>query len=82
MLHLTNPCAKRKVLNRTKPKDKIYKTKSLGHYITTFYGVVAIEKGAFWSPSTTVANFTYLQLIDLMLTSKIKLIVSLKIPTV
>ena len=23
-------------------------------------GVVAIEKGAFWSPSTTVANFTYL----------------------
>ena len=24
-------------------------------------GVVAIEKGAFWSPSTTVANFTYLQ---------------------
>ena len=21
-------------------------------------GVVAIEKGAFWSPSTTVANFT------------------------
>ena len=21
--------------------------------------VVAIEKGAFWSPSTTVANFTY-----------------------
>ena len=26
-------------------------------------GVVAIEKGAFWSPSTTVANFTYLQLV-------------------
>ena len=23
-------------------------------------GVVAIEKGAFWSPSTTVANFTLL----------------------
>ena len=22
-------------------------------------GVVAIEKGAFWSPSTTVAKFTY-----------------------
>ena len=22
-------------------------------------GVVAIEKGAFWSPSTKVANFTY-----------------------
>ena len=23
-------------------------------------GVVAIEKGAFWSPSTTIANFTYI----------------------
>ena len=34
MLHLTNQCAKRKVLNLTKPKGKIYKTKSLGHYIT------------------------------------------------
>ena len=27
--------------------------------ISAFLGVVAIEKGAFWSPSTTVANFTY-----------------------
>ena len=26
----------------------------------TYLGVVAIEKGAFWSPSTTVANFFYL----------------------
>ena len=34
MLHLTNPCAKRKVLSLTKPKGKIYKMKSLGHYIT------------------------------------------------
>ena len=34
MLHLTNPSAKRKVLSLTKPKGKIYKTKSLGHYIT------------------------------------------------
>ena len=34
MLHLTNPCAKRKVLSLTKPKGKIYKTKSLGNYIT------------------------------------------------
>ena len=32
MLHLTNPCAKRKVLSLT--KGKIYKTKSLRHYIT------------------------------------------------
>ena len=33
-LHLSNPCAKRKVLSLTKPKGKIYKAKSLGHYIT------------------------------------------------
>ena len=33
-LHLTNLCAKRKVLSLTKPKGKIYKMKSLGHYIT------------------------------------------------
>ena len=34
MLHQTNPCANQKVLSQTKPKSKIYKTKSLGHYIT------------------------------------------------
>ena len=34
MLHLTNPCAKQKVLSLTKPKGKIYKMKSLSHYIT------------------------------------------------
>ena len=34
MLHLTNPCAKQKVFSLTKPKGKIYKTKSLGNYIT------------------------------------------------
>ena len=34
MLHLTNPCAKRKVLSLTKPKGKIYKTKFLRNYIT------------------------------------------------
>ena len=34
MLHLTNPCAKQKVLSLTKPKGKIYKTKSLRNYIT------------------------------------------------
>ena len=33
-LPLTNPCAKQKFLSLTKPKGKIYKTKSLGHYIT------------------------------------------------
>ena len=34
MLHLTKPRRKRKVLILTKPKGKIYKTKSLRHYIT------------------------------------------------
>ena len=34
MLHQTNPCAKRNFLTLTKPKGKIYKTKSLGNYIT------------------------------------------------
>ena len=34
MLHLTNPCAKRKFLSLIKQKGKIYKTKSFGHYIT------------------------------------------------
>ena len=42
MLHLTNPCAKRKVLSLTKPKGKIYKTKSLGHYIAYIYKCVCM----------------------------------------
>ena len=37
MLHLINPCAKRKVLSVTKPKGKIYKTKSLGNYIIIWF---------------------------------------------
>ena len=36
MLHLTNPCTKRKVFSLTKPKGKIYKTKSLRNYITSY----------------------------------------------
>ena len=36
MLHLTNPCTKRKVLILTKPKGKIYETKSLRHYISVY----------------------------------------------
>ena len=36
MLHLTNPYGKRKVLSQTKPAGKTYKTKSLGHYITSW----------------------------------------------
>ena len=33
-VYLTNPCTKRKVLSLTKPKSKIYKTKSIRNYIT------------------------------------------------
>ena len=29
------------------------------YYYPLQLGVVAIEKGAFWSPSTMIANFTY-----------------------
>ena len=49
MLHLTNPCAKWKVLSLTKPNGKTYKTKSLGHYITFW-----------WSTNTGVSKFTSL----------------------
>ena len=37
MLHLTNTCTKQKVLILTKLKGKIYKTKSLRHYITKVF---------------------------------------------
>ena len=35
-----------------------YKVRIKGK-VEQLYSVVAIEKGAFWSPSTKVANFTY-----------------------
>ena len=45
-LHLTNPCTKRKVLWLTKPKCKIYQTKSLGHYITNVgFGFLSLFNG-------------------------------------
>ena len=50
MLHLTNPCAKLKVLSLTKPKCKIYKTKSLGNYITLISSLNVAELVAFVSP--------------------------------
>ena len=57
MLHLTNPCAKRKVLSLTKPKGKIYKTKSLGHYITKWlelsYTEISVRQ---WSGETWVQS--------------------------
>ena len=38
-------------------KDKVEQSREKSSAL----GVEAIEKGAFWSPSTMVANFTYLQ---------------------
>ena len=46
-LHLTNPCTKRKVLSLTKPKGKIYKTKSLGHYIT-YVAKISFLDNLYW----------------------------------
>ena len=41
-------------------KGKVEKSKERSCAILLHLGVVAIEKGAFWSPSTMVANFTLL----------------------
>ena len=64
MLHLTNPCAKLKVLSLTKPKGKIYKTKSHGNYITegtlrnVLYHFIAITPRSTltWSGSTRLGS--------------------------
>ena len=50
MLHLTNPCTKRKVLILTKPKGKIYKTKSLRHYITLRWVTIPSKFGSHLAP--------------------------------
>ena len=43
-------------------KSKIWAILGKEYRLPLHFGVVAIEKGAFWSPLTTVANF--LQVID------------------
>ena len=51
------------LLNTQQYKVRIEgKVEQSGERSSTFpyFGVVAIEKGAFWSPSTTVANFNRL----------------------
>ena len=40
-------------------KCKVGQSRERSSALPLHLGVVAIEKGAFWSPSTTVANFTY-----------------------
>ena len=39
-------------------KGKVGQSRESSSALLYTLGVVAIEKGAFWSPSTTVANFT------------------------
>ena len=41
-------------------KSKVEQSRERGCALPLHLGVVAIEKGAFWSPSTTVANFILL----------------------
>ena len=43
---------------RVKGKVEQFKERSSPPHTHTHLGVVAMEKGAFWSPSTKVANFT------------------------
>ena len=39
-------------------KGKVEQSRERSRVLPLHLGVVAIEKAAFWSPSTTVANFT------------------------
>ena len=58
VLHLTNQCAKRNVLSLTKPKGKIYKTKSLGNYITISITIqIQIQADSVVSDMTGFINF-------------------------
>ena len=44
-------------------KSKVEQSRERSSTLSLHLGVVAIEKGAFWSTSTTVANFTFYFLI-------------------
>ena len=44
-------------------KGKVEQSRERSNALRLYLGVVAIEKGGFGSPSTTVTNFTYLNLI-------------------
>ena len=41
-------------------KGKVEQSRERSRAPPIYLGLVAIEKGAFWSPSTTVGNFTYI----------------------
>ena len=45
--------------NKIRIPDKVEQSRERSSAFPLHLGVVAIEKGAFWSPSTTVTIFTY-----------------------
>ena len=45
-------------------EGKVEQSRERSSALPLHLGVVAIEKGAFWSPSTTVANFTFISCND------------------
>ena len=49
-------------------KGKVQQFRERSNALPLHVSVVANEKGAFWSPLTKVANFTYLHVFLLMLT--------------
>ena len=60
MLHLTNPCTKRKVLILTKPKGKICKIRSLRNYFTAEHILNSYEIGPrinLWYSTPKLFNF-------------------------
>ena len=44
---------------KVRMKGKVEQSRERSTTLHLHLSVVAIEKGAFWSPSTTVANFTF-----------------------
>ena len=51
-------------------KGKVEQSREKSSAPPLHLGVVAIEKGAFWSPSTTVTNLTYLVIFSLKNTNR------------
>ena len=57
MLHLSNPCAKRKILSLTKPKGKIYKTKIPRPFITFSVDKILLPGYVKWSTNFRGLHF-------------------------
>ena len=59
---LTPPCLTLRII-RNGSRVKLEQSRERSSVFTYTFGVVAIEKGAFGSPSISAANFTYIPLI-------------------